>query len=69
MGESETLWWKRWGTGHGRQGVNYIGLSGLIASFFSICLRYSRQTFALSPAGYLPTGLSVTNGRKRLCWR
>ncbi|MGE2729027.1 ethanolamine permease [Mycolicibacterium vaccae] len=44
--------------------VNYIGLAGLIASFFSIIYAYSRQLFALSRAGYLPTALSVTNRRK-----
>ncbi|GAA2877828.1 hypothetical protein GCM10010472_39470 [Pseudonocardia halophobica] len=44
--------------------VNDIGLAGLIASFFSIIYAYSRQTFALSRAGYLPRVLSVTNGRK-----
>ena len=44
--------------------VNYIGLAGLVASFFSIIYAYSRQTFALSRAGYLPTALSVTNSRK-----
>jgi ethanolamine permease len=44
--------------------VNYAGLFGLVASFFSIIYAYSRQTFALSRAGYLPRVLSVTNGRK-----
>lgn len=44
--------------------VNYIGLAGLVASFFSIIYAYSRQLFALSRAGYLPTQLSVTNTRK-----
>lgn len=44
--------------------VNYIGLAGLIASFFSIIYAYSRQLFALSRAGYLPKRLSVTNSRK-----
>lgn len=44
--------------------VNYIGLAGLIASFFSIIYAYSRQLFALSRAGYLPTALSITNSRK-----
>ncbi len=34
--------------------VNYVGLAGLIASFFSIIFAYSRQLFALSRAGYLP---------------
>ncbi|TFV48134.1 ethanolamine permease [Blastococcus sp. TF02A-35] len=46
------------------QVVNYAGLFGLVASFFSIIYAYSRQTFALSRAGYLPRALSVTNGRK-----
>lgn len=52
--------------GHGLSSklVNYIGLAGLIASFFSIIYAYSRQLFALSRAGYLPTALSVTNTRK-----
>jgi ethanolamine permease len=44
--------------------VNYIGLAGLVASFFSIIFAYSRQLFALSRAGYLPRGLSVTNNRR-----
>ncbi|OLL74212.1 Ethanolamine permease [Pseudonocardia sp. Ae168_Ps1] len=44
--------------------VNYIGLAGLVASFFSIIYAYSRQTFALARAGYLPRVLSITNGRK-----
>jgi ethanolamine permease len=44
--------------------VNYAGLAGLIASFFSIVYAYSRQMFALSRAGYLPRVLSVTNSRK-----
>ncbi|WP_299056606.1 ethanolamine permease [uncultured Nocardioides sp.] len=44
--------------------VNYIGLAGLVASFFSIIYAYSRQLFALSRAGYLPTSLSVTNRRR-----
>jgi ethanolamine permease len=44
--------------------VNYIGLAGLVASFFSIVFAYSRQLFALSRAGYLPRFLSVTGSRK-----
>lgn len=43
--------------------VNYAGLAGLVASFFSIVYAYSRQLFALSRAGYLPRFLSVTSGR------
>jgi ethanolamine permease len=44
--------------------VNWVGLFGLIASFFSIIYAYSRQLFALSRAGYFPRFLSVTSGRK-----
>ena len=44
--------------------VNYIGLAGLIASFFSIIYAYSRLLFALSRAGYLPSVISVVNSRK-----
>lgn len=52
------------GTGTAATVVNYIGLAGLVASFFSIMYAYSRQTFALSRAGYLPTSLSVVNQRR-----
>ncbi|EPF74440.1 ethanolamine permease [Acinetobacter rudis] len=41
--------------------VNFVGLAGLIASFFSIIYAYSRQIFALSRAGYLSKQLSLTN--------
>ena len=44
--------------------VNIAGLAGLIASFFSLIFAYSRQTFALSRAGYLPRILSITGGRR-----
>jgi ethanolamine permease len=44
--------------------INWIGLAGLVASFFSIIYAYSRQLFALSRAGYLPRSLSVTSGRR-----
>ena len=47
--------------------VNYIGLAGLVASFFSIIFAYSRQLFALSRAGYLPRVLSTT-GKQRTPW-
>ena len=46
------------------QFVNYVGLAGLVASFFSIIYAYSRQLFALSRAGYFPRALSVTSGRR-----
>lgn len=44
--------------------VNYAGLAGLVASFFSTVFSGSRQAFALSRAGYLPKFLSVTGSRK-----
>ncbi|MBE7557457.1 ethanolamine permease [bacterium] len=44
--------------------VNFVGLAGLVASFFSIIYAYSRQVFALSRAGYLPRFLSLTGKRK-----
>ncbi|MBD0712261.1 ethanolamine permease [Streptomyces sp. CBMA291] len=44
--------------------VNYAGLAGLVASFFSLVYAGSRQLFALSRAGYLPRFLSLTNRRK-----
>lgn len=40
-----------------------IGLFGLIASFHSIIVGYSRQIFALSRSGYLPSILSQVNSR------
>jgi ethanolamine permease len=43
--------------------VNYAGLFGLVASFFSIIYAYSRQLFALSRAGYLPRWMSLTGSR------
>jgi ethanolamine permease len=48
--------------------VNYAGLAGLIASFFSIIYAYSRQLFALSRAGYLPRWLSLTGKRRTPYW-
>ncbi len=44
--------------------INVVGLTGLIASFFSTIYAYSRQTFALSRAGYLPKVLSLTSSRR-----
>lgn len=44
--------------------VNVAGLFGLVASFFSLIYAGSREVFALSRAGYLPTFLSLTGGRK-----
>lgn len=44
--------------------INFVGLAGLIASFFSIIYGYSRLVFAMSRAGYLPRVLSLTGKRK-----
>ncbi|MDQ3986746.1 MAG: ethanolamine permease [Actinomycetota bacterium] len=44
--------------------ITIIGLTGLVASFFSIIFAYSRQIFALSRAGYFPRGLSSVNPRR-----
>ncbi|MEE1929150.1 ethanolamine permease [Streptomyces sp. TRM 70351] len=44
--------------------VNYAGLAGLVASFFSLVYAGSRQLFALSRAGYLPRFLSLTSRRQ-----
>ena len=44
--------------------VNWAGLAGLIASFFSLMYAGSRQIFALSRAGYLPKTLALTGKRK-----
>lgn len=48
--------------------VNVLGLAGLIASFFSIIIGYSRLVFALSRAGYLPKFMSLTSSRKAPTW-
>jgi ethanolamine permease len=48
--------------------VGFVGLAGLIASFFSIVFAYSRQVFALSRAGYLPRWLSLTTRRRTPHW-
>jgi ethanolamine permease len=41
------------------------GLVGLIASFSGVILAYSRQVFALSRAGYLPSFLSNLHPKRR----
>lgn len=42
-----------------------IGLFGLVASFHSIIIGYSRQIFALSRSGYLPIALSKVHARTK----
>jgi ethanolamine permease len=57
-----------WAIDHGEDWffylVSVVGITGLIASFHSIIFAYSRITYALSRAGYLPRILSVTGGRR-----
>ena len=48
--------------------TSVIGLTGLIASFFSIIFAYSRQIYALSRAGYLPRFLSPTHPTRHTPW-
>ena len=44
--------------------VNVCALAGLIACLFSAIYGYSRMTFALARAGYLPSNLARTNRRQ-----
>jgi ethanolamine permease len=41
-----------------------VACTGLIASFHTIIFAYGRQIYSLSRAGYFPTYLSVTHGRR-----
>src|ERR671913_181305 len=50
------------GDGTAAELLALIGLTGLIASFFTIIYAYGRNTFSLSRAGYFPKWLSVTHG-------
>ncbi len=47
--------------------VNFVGLAGLVASFFSIIYAYSRQILHCH-VGYLPKNLSLTNENKAPYW-
>jgi ethanolamine permease len=48
--------------------IAIFAIASLIASFHAIVLAYSRQTFALSRAGYLPSFLSTLNSKKVPTW-
>ncbi|MDR1431957.1 MAG: amino acid permease [Propionibacteriaceae bacterium] len=48
--------------------ISIFAIASLIASFHAIVLAYSRQTFALSRAGYLPAGLSTLNKHHVPTW-
>ena len=45
--------------------VALFACTGLLASFHTIIYAYGRQIYSLSRAGYFPTWLSVTNGRRQ----
>ena len=42
-----------------------LACTGLIASFHTIIFAYGRQIYSLSRAGYFPTWLSVTHGKRK----
>jgi ethanolamine permease len=44
--------------------VTIVGLTGLLASFFSIIFAFSRIIYSLSRAGYIPRMLSRTGARR-----
>ncbi len=53
------------GDGTASELLALLGLTGLIASFFTIIYAYGRNTYSLSRAGYFPKVLSVTGGKRR----
>ena len=52
------------GQGLRARALALAGCTGLIASFHTIIFAYGRQIYSLSRAGYFPTWLSVTHGRR-----
>jgi ethanolamine permease len=52
------------GEGTAAELLALIGLTGLIASFFTIIYAYGRNTYSLSRAGYFPKWLSITHGTR-----
>ncbi len=53
------------GAGTSAELLGLLGLTGLIASFFTIIYAYGRNTYSLSRAGYFPKWLSVTHPKRR----
>jgi ethanolamine permease len=53
------------GQGTAAELLALIGVTGLVASFFTIIYAYGRNTFSLSRAGYFPPWLSITHGKRR----
>ncbi|MGH3924337.1 MAG: amino acid permease, partial [Pseudonocardiaceae bacterium] len=52
------------GDGTAAELLALIGLTGLIASLFTIIYAYGRNTYSLSRAGYFPKWLSVTSSTR-----
>ena len=53
------------GNGIGTRLLALFACTGLLASFHTIIFAYGRQIYSLSRAGYFPTWLSVTHGRRQ----
>src|SRR6185436_7001735 len=53
------------GAGTNAELLGLLGLTGLIASFFTIIYAYGRNTYSLSRAGYFPKVLSITHPKRR----
>ena len=53
------------GNGLGLRVLGLLACTGLLASFHTIIFAYGRQIYSLSRAGYFPTWLSVTDGRRK----
>jgi ethanolamine permease len=53
------------GRGVGGKGLALLAVAGLVASFHTIIYAYGRQIFSLSRAGYFPSWLSLTHGRRQ----
>ncbi len=56
---------KVFGEGTSAELLGLLGLTGLIASFFTIIYAYGRNTYSLSRAGYFPKALSITHGTRK----
>ena len=53
------------GKGAGTKLLSLVACTGLIASFHTIIFAYGRQIYSLSRAGYFPSFLSVTHGKRQ----
>ena len=53
------------GRGIGAKLLALLAVAGLVASFHTIIYAYGRQIFSLSRAGYFPSWLSLTHGRRQ----